>query len=824
MTVVGTVAANTPMTVGVSMDVETAAREAAYAALFTPGSATYHDWYTPASFEQAFGVDQAQAQLVHDWATRDGLKVVYSNPDGSYLELSGTAGAVDSTFAVTETSYLNGGAATADVKAGQAFVANNVAPTVPASVSGVSGLNTLMTYTTAADISGPEDCEAVVDECLGALTPSDVRSVYGVPATDLGAGQKVAIFGEGELATVIQELRGFESTYAQPQVPVKEILVGDDLSDDSGDGEWELDSQASTGMAPDLQELDFYFGSSLADPSITATYNAWVNDPNGPLTGNSSFGGSEQLEVLDGFPEDAPLQQADMEGRTMFVSAGDVGGSCLPGANGVTNTGAPCVEYPGSSPYVNAVGGTILYTQGDAAGLEVNPPARADEYSWEFSGGGVSDFEKAPSWEPGAWPTTGATVGSPAADVPSVCVAAGTCMRGVPDVSALSGDVVTNGYAYYTDGAVSEEGGTSLSSPLWAGMWANVQAAFKPKTSCPTPTDVTAESATATSPGFAPPDLYAIAANTAADAASFFNVGGTTDSMQSTNGQQLTNARNALTDPTGYSFVAGLGSPELTGLIDNVDCGNTAAVTKDTPEAVGPTIYTYGVTPPYNNLSADGCGTDGQETASGTTPPTAVGPLDLLSTDITSTTTSTTFAATVSTLTGSAAADYDYAFEFAYGADMYAVTVDTGANPVAELYSLAVTSTPVGLGVEVTPTALAALTPVINTTTDTVSVTLPFATFNADSGQPSLVYGPGSELTELSVFSNVGPATTALDNDFNVDPDDAINFYQCPYVVGAATTGPPAATPETPLEVLLPLAALVAGGWVLRRRHARRAV
>jgi subtilase family serine protease len=820
MDTTGAIPAATTMTVGVSMDVMTAARQAAYSALFTKGSPTYHDFYTPASFEQAFGVDQAAARYVHSWATRDGLKVVYANADGSYLELTGPASAVDATFKVTEKGYRNTGVATEDVAAHQAFVANDVAPTVPSSVSGVAGLNSLMTYSTAAATPSATDCVAGLSECLGALTPSDVRSVYGVPASDQGAGQKIAIFGEGELATVVKELRGFESTYDQPQVPVKEILVGDPLTDSSGDTEWELDSQATTGMAPRLQELDFYFGSGLSDPSITATYFAWVDDPNGPLTGNSSFGGAEQLESLDGFPEDAALMQADMEGRTMFVSAGDVGGSCLPGANGVTNTGVPCVEYPASSSYVNAVGGTILYTAASGS-AETTPATRADEYSWEYSGGGVSDFEKAPSWQPAAFPVAGATT-PPGLDAPGACAATSTCMRGVPDVSALSGDIVTNGYAYYTNGAVSEEGGTSLSSPLWAGMWANVQAAFTPTTACATAGDVSAESAKATSAGYAPPDLYAIAANATADAASFFNVGGTTDSMPSTNGQQDTNVRNAATDPTGYSFVAGLGSPELTGLIGNVDCGNTAAVTPDVPEAIGPAVYTYGVTPPYGSLSADGCTTNGQAMASASPPPTATGPYDLLSADLTSDSASTTFATTVATLTGSTVADYDYAFEFTFGADQYAVTVDTGASPSAELYLLTTTSTPIGLGVQADPTPLVALTPVIDTTTNTVSVALPFATFNSYSGQTGTTYGPGSQLSQLSVFSNSGPAVAALDNDFNVDPLDEINFYQCPYVVpGGAGTTPPASTPEAPLALLLPLAAFAAGGWVLRRRHQR---
>src|SRR5579862_9517326 len=73
----GAVDASTPMTIGVQMAGDTAARAAAYKALFTPGSASYHHFYTPASFEAAFGVSQAMADTVRSYSVRDGLRITY---------------------------------------------------------------------------------------------------------------------------------------------------------------------------------------------------------------------------------------------------------------------------------------------------------------------------------------------------------------------------------------------------------------------------------------------------------------------------------------------------------------------------------------------------------------------------------------------------------------------------------------------------------------------------------------------------------------------------------------------------------------------------
>src|SRR5207244_12576464 len=52
-----------------------------------------------------------------------------------------------------------------------------------------------------------------------------------------------------------------------------------------------------------------------------------------------------------------------------------------------------------------------------------------------------------------------------------------TC-RGTPDVAAQSGDIASNGYGIVAAGETAYPGGgTSLSSPLWMGMWSRIQAA-----------------------------------------------------------------------------------------------------------------------------------------------------------------------------------------------------------------------------------------------------------------------------------------------------------------------------------------------------------
>jgi subtilase family serine protease len=118
----------------------------------------------------------------------------------------------------------------------------------------------------------------------------------------------------------------------------------------------------------------------------------------------------------------------------------------------------------------------------------------------------------------------------------------------VPDVSAMSGDVLTNGYPIVNGGKDTVEGGTSLSSPLWVGMWARVQSA----------------STAAGGNGFANETFYRIGKNPTTYGRDFFDV--------STGLLGVPLVGNGLyPTQTGWDYATGWGTPNLTNLITDVD-------------------------------------------------------------------------------------------------------------------------------------------------------------------------------------------------------------------------------------------------------------
>ena len=196
----------------------------------------------------------------------------------------------------------------------------------------------------------------------------------------------------------------------------------------------------------------------------------------------------------------------------------------------MANEGLPLTSDPANTPFTTGVGGTVLYSDGN------EPAGRAVERAWEYSGGNSSPFIRAPDYQQGVGqpqpPVRGRQNGQP--------TNTGQLCRGVPDVAALSGDAVANGYTIVSDGQDAGGGGTSLSSPLWAGMWADLLSTAPPGATY----------------GFANPSIYAIAKDPARYAAAF------TDITAGANG-----LNPAL---TGYDYVTGFGAPRLAGLISQV--------------------------------------------------------------------------------------------------------------------------------------------------------------------------------------------------------------------------------------------------------------
>jgi subtilase family serine protease len=125
---------------------------------------------------------------------------------------------------------------------------------------------------------------------------------------------------------------------------------------------------------------------------------------------------------------------------------------------------------------VVAVGGTDLTGDGNT------PEHRLTETAWEFTGGGNSTSEPAGSYQQGVASTNCLFDPNGNPYVP-VAGAAGPICRSTPDVAAISGDSVTgNGLLIDSDNGPDSQGaGTSLSSPLWLGVWTRIQAAAQGK-------------------------------------------------------------------------------------------------------------------------------------------------------------------------------------------------------------------------------------------------------------------------------------------------------------------------------------------------------
>jgi kumamolisin len=147
---------------------------------------------------------------------------------------------------------------------------------------------------------------------------------------------------------------------------------------------------------------------------------------------------------------DEAFQAAAAMGITVCVASGDDGSS-----DGV-NDGANHVDFPASSPYALACGGTRLQA---SDGKIASETVWNDGVHGGATGGGVSRFFELPPWQKGL-------------KVFNKRKASPLKMRGVPDVSG-NGDPDT-GYKIRVDGTDAIIGGTSAVAPLWAGLIARI--------------------------------------------------------------------------------------------------------------------------------------------------------------------------------------------------------------------------------------------------------------------------------------------------------------------------------------------------------------
>src|SRR5713226_8734984 len=234
-------------------------------------------------------------------------------------------------------------------------------------------------------------------------------------------------------------------------------------------GEETLDVEAVHGMAPAAHIV--YVGAPNNFRDLDAAMNHVVDRHLASIVTNS-YGFATEL-LPPGFirPLENTFMQGAAEGIGIYFSSGDSSDESL-------SVGYRTVDWPASSPFVTAVGGTSLGVGQDNSrvietgwgthtrSLNVTSGNWGTE-SWLYgSGGGVSRIFAEPRYQAGVVPA-------------SVFTAQGRTGRAVPDIAAF-GDPNT-GYLVgetqtFPDGSVKYDeyrlGGTSLSSPIMAGIMA----------------------------------------------------------------------------------------------------------------------------------------------------------------------------------------------------------------------------------------------------------------------------------------------------------------------------------------------------------------
>jgi hypothetical protein len=266
------------------------------------------------------------------------------------------------------------------------------------------------------------------------ITPAKMRAAYGLGTVGSsnvtfggiqgdGTGQTIAIVGSGDYPTAAADLASFDSYWGLPAPPSFQVLnatgQASPLPATQNAGEAALDVEWSHVMAPGANII--LFEGNLYTAMTTAADTPGV----AVVSISYNIGGTQ--------PDSFFTTPAGHTGVTFLGASGDSAGD---------------VNEPGKSASVISVGGTALTVTNNAYGSET---------TWDAAGGGLNTAEAQPTYQ-------------------SVKAAPySTQYRATPDVSMDAAP--STGVAVYdtTDNAAATPwsaivGGTSLATPLWAGI------------------------------------------------------------------------------------------------------------------------------------------------------------------------------------------------------------------------------------------------------------------------------------------------------------------------------------------------------------------
>jgi pseudomonalisin len=442
-----------------------------------PASASYHRWLTPDEFGARFGPPAARVDAAIAWLRGQGFTIDEVSPSRLAIHFSGTKEQVESAFLTRIQQVLVDGA----VRHGnvtELSIPGELADVVHGVVS-TNNVPRRALNTGFRPLPQPAQSKAAPDYTSGSghyLAPGDFSAIYNVDpvysAGIGGAGATVAIVGRCNID--LADVQQFRTSFGLPAHDPVITLNGPDpgVFDSGEETEALLDVEWSGGVAKNAT-VNLVVSSSTASTDGVDLSAQYIVDHNAAPVMSTSFGSCEQDmgSAENNFYANL-WQQAAAQGITAFISSGDngVAGCDSPSGNSGTKR---AVNGLASTPYNVAVGGTEFndgsggsyWNSTNASGSNASAKGYIPELPWNESGNA--------SGGSGLWAGSGgaSTIYSrPAWQVAPGISADG--MRDIPDVSLSAAQ--HDGYIVIQGGSWGVVGGTSASSPSFAGLMALV--------------------------------------------------------------------------------------------------------------------------------------------------------------------------------------------------------------------------------------------------------------------------------------------------------------------------------------------------------------
>jgi subtilase family serine protease len=438
-----------------------------------PRDSLFRHYLTPQQFAERFGGNAADYGYLKSWAVANGLRVTHESVGRINLTVRGSVSQFQTLFHTQLNNYRS--------PDGEEFYSASVEPVVPSEIasriSGVIGLTESRLATPmvkvakrlgenpspAAEVPSPDTAGGTGPG--GTYKAADLRTAYNIPTFgNLNPSAVAAVFEQGGYNQ--SDVTKYLTYNHLPEVAVTPVSVnGSPISaiDPNIELEAVLDIDMIAGINPAISGVRVYIDSW--DPFATALLGAitQVGDDDIASVFSISYGNDEGGQGKSALKaENTALAQLAAEGITVTASSGDNG------AYGHEFYYPYNVEDPASQPYVTGVGGTTLLTGPQESYI--------GETAWNdldlgngATGGGISAFWRIPDFQSKlpdggvSWDTGNGGSAK---------------YRNVPDISAVADPLTGVGIYSKVNGGWVQVGGTSVSSPIWAGYLSVVNAAL----------------------------------------------------------------------------------------------------------------------------------------------------------------------------------------------------------------------------------------------------------------------------------------------------------------------------------------------------------